>query len=90
MILGFPRAKQGLCHTKHWGSGGYHFVSIAHRISSFKYLHYYCNFLLHLIRRDHDGIQDNYDNCEFTPNADQLDTDDDNIGKQLMYMCTVY
>ena len=34
MILGFPRAKQGLCHTKH-GGGGYHFVSIAHSISSF-------------------------------------------------------
>ena len=35
MILGFPRAKQGLFHTKTWGSGGYHFVSIAHSISSF-------------------------------------------------------
>ena len=22
MILGFPRAKQGLCHTKHGGAGG--------------------------------------------------------------------
>ena len=22
MILGFPRAKQGLCHTKPWGAGG--------------------------------------------------------------------
>ena len=29
MILGFPRAKQGLCHTKHGGVGG------AHSISSF-------------------------------------------------------
>ena len=29
MILGFPRAKRGT-----WGSGGYHFVSIAHSISS--------------------------------------------------------
>ena len=34
MILGFPRAKQGLCHTKHGGEG-YHFVSIAYSISSF-------------------------------------------------------
>ena len=34
-ILGFPRTKQGLCHTKHGGAGGYHFVSIAHSISSF-------------------------------------------------------
>ena len=34
MILGFPRAKQGLYYTKHGGSEGYHFVSIAHNISS--------------------------------------------------------
>ena len=32
MILGFPKAKQGLCHIKHGGAGG--FVSIAHSISS--------------------------------------------------------
>ena len=42
-----------------------------------------------MLRRDHDGIQDNYDNCEFTPNADQLDTDDDNIGKQLIHVNSV-
>ena len=34
MILGFPRAKQGLCHTKHGEVGGSNFVSIAHSISS--------------------------------------------------------
>ena len=29
---------------------------------------------------DHDGIDDELDNCPFTPNADQLDTDGDGIG----------
>jgi Thrombospondin type 3 repeat len=29
---------------------------------------------------DHDGIDDDLDNCPFTPNADQLDRDGDSIG----------
>jgi len=29
---------------------------------------------------DHDGVSDILDNCPFTPNADQLDTDGDGIG----------
>jgi MYXO-CTERM domain-containing protein len=29
---------------------------------------------------DHDGIDDDLDNCPFTPNADQLDRDGDGIG----------
>jgi len=29
---------------------------------------------------DHDGIDDELDNCPFTPNADQLDTDGDGVG----------
>ena len=33
--FGFPRAKQGLCHTKHGGAGGIIFVNIAYSISSF-------------------------------------------------------
>ena len=42
MILGFPRAKPGLCHDYDiWGSGGYHFVSIAHSISSFQFAEIY-------------------------------------------------
>lgn len=31
-------------------------------------------------RRDLDGIQDDLDNCPNVANADQLDTDGDNIG----------
>lgn len=37
--------------------------------------------------RDRDGIQDNYDNCVDTPNADQKDTDNDEIGKLCSYLC---
>jgi len=29
---------------------------------------------------DHDGIDDDLDNCPFTPNPDQLDTDGDGVG----------
>jgi len=29
---------------------------------------------------DHDGIDDDLDNCPFTPNTDQLDTDGDGVG----------
>jgi hypothetical protein len=29
---------------------------------------------------DHDGIDDQLDNCPFTPNTDQLDTDGDGVG----------
>jgi MYXO-CTERM domain-containing protein len=29
---------------------------------------------------DHDGIDDDLDNCPYTPNADQLDTDGDGVG----------
>jgi MYXO-CTERM domain-containing protein len=29
---------------------------------------------------DHDGIDDDLDNCPFTPNADQLDSDGDGVG----------
>ena len=31
--------------------------------------------------RDNDGVQDNRDNCVFTANSDQLDTDLDGLGK---------
>ena len=33
-----------------------------------------------MVARDKDGIQNNFDNCEVTPNPDQLDTDKDGLG----------
>ena len=68
MILGFPRAKQGLCHYDTWGSGGYHFVSTAHSISSFfenllYALAYFRNFEYTLFSNDEHGSL--YQNCKF-------------------------
>ena len=36
--------------------------------------------------RDGDGVQNNVDNCPDIPNADQLDIDQDGIGKALILL----
>ena len=42
-----------------------------------------CLFVYFPAGRDDDGVQDNLDNCPRISNPDQLDTDDDTIGKNL-------
>ena len=54
MIFGVSQSKTRTLPYKTWGSGGYHFVSIAHSISSFVSYHFelQCimkSFLNHII-----------------------------------------
>jgi len=39
--------------------------------------------LMICLGRDQDGVQDNQDNCPSIANADQLDTDNDGMGKSI-------